>query len=329
MEEHNTYDIDLLYIYEHERELYLENETSEEFAKTVIDEIEKIIFFKGTASYGIKGFKEMNNKEYHERQVKTYEGFKNDTKQRYLNEYFIIKDSCFQYNQSIIIDSSNQEFGFWFALNIRQYESKSFSIINFLNIQLKKNFKNDAKEFISFLKFGILKDQSHLLNKVEVDTLGDWINSHENQRQVSNKTERKMKGEINSFLLKSLESNPDYFKRVQNRELFYKVYSKLKEGKFIASNTPFDDFIAIFSNKKISKRNRIIWKGRYVELQWFVKYLVYHLKKVVDLKNDIWNITVKCFVNKEGKEFYNKQLSDAKGKPYQRKALLEEILSLI
>ena len=316
-------------IWKYEQSLFLREKTPDELGKKIINKIEGLIFNEGTASYGASDFKKGNNqyKEYHSRQKKMHDVVLKNVVERYRLNFFFIKESCFEYDQSIIIKSDNIDFDFWFALKLRQYDSKTLGLIKFLDVQLITNFKNDIQEFVKFLKFGILKDQSKILSKEILETLDGWINRN-NIRQVSNKNKQKMKGEINSFLLKDIEfDTTNSEKRREIRQMFHKFFFNLKKSKFISNDTSFDNFIAIFSNKQISKNNRITWIGTNVELQWFIKYLVYHYQKVKDLKKDIWFVTVKCFVNSNKEEFTTSQLRDAKGKKLQRMILLEEILS--
>ena len=328
---YSYYDINLVDIWLYEQSLFLSDKTSDDLAKKIIDKVEAIIIIEGKAAFGInyRDNKDEKIRMYYDRNKREHGEAYKILKERFRLDFFFNKYSCFQYDEPIIINSENIDFDFWFALKIRQYNSKTLSLIKFLDSQLVTNFNNDIKVFISFLKFGILKDQSEiLLDEVKV-AIDDWINRN-NSRQVSNKNRQKMDGEINSFLLKNLDNDSTYFKRsIENRQMFYKVFLDLKKHKFIASDAAFDNFTAIFSNKQISKKNKITWVGTYVELQWLVKNLVYHSQKVQDLKKDIWFVTIKCFVNLQKVEFTASQLRDAKGKNFQRKVLLEEILSKI
>jgi hypothetical protein len=60
-----------------------------------------------------------------------------------------------------------------------------------------------------------------------------------------------------------------------------------------------------------------------------MNYLVKDLKKVELHENDIWLVAVKCFVDKDGKEFKTDQLRKASGDNYKRQKLLESILAKI
>jgi len=67
------------------------------------------------------------------------------------------------------------DFDFWFALKLRQFESKLSEIKNFLNFQLEANFNNSIIELAEFLKISIRQYQSKFLKKRVVETLKDWI----------------------------------------------------------------------------------------------------------------------------------------------------------
>lgn len=143
----------------------------------------------------------------------------------------------------------------------------------------------------------------------------------------SNKGEEGRKAEFDSFLLKSFENDRLYFDKANNKALG--VFRELLKQKkpFIDSKTTRENFFNIFKNKKISAKNRVVWLGTNKELQLFVKLLNYNLKLIVDLKNDIWVTTPKCFVKRNGQSFKEAQLKNASGKNTKRYKTLEDILS--
>lgn len=329
--DYKYYEIDVADIWQYERSLLLSGKSSVKLANKIIKIIEEVIIKKGKPFLATKDYDSGDNK-FQQSFATHYNDFHDsrfNLESRYNLNYFFTNDYCFYYSQKIILNNNNEDFDFLFALKLRQYNSKIFELINFLDFQFGTSFKNDVKDFFKFLKFGILKDQADILEGRVIDAIDNWIDTRNNKIQLSNKSARKMQGEINSLLLKEIQINSSYFQKTDNRIKFNEIFLKLKEGKFISNETAFDNFIAIFNNKEISKNKRIIWVGAIVELQWFVKYLVYNAQKVEDLKNDIWVVTINCFVNSKMEEFTIPQLRDAKGKRLNRKELIEEILSTI
>lgn len=115
-----------------------------------------------------------------------------------------------------------------------------------------------------------------------------------------------------------LNEQPHYIKNhIIN---FMDAFKKLKTNSYIDSNISWENFKAIFGAREIPP-------GSNKELQWFVKYLVYTSQKVVDLDKDIWLITIKCFINKNDKEFTESQLRNVSVDRLDREELVESILS--
>lgn len=79
------------------------------------------------------------------------------------------------------------------------------------------------------------------------------------------------------------------------------AWDSLKNSGMIAQDTRLADFKEIFSGKAVETPVR--WTGYISDLYYFV-YLAHTKNKVVSqLKKDIWVVTCKCFVDKDGKPF--------------------------
>ena len=328
---YSNYDIEIADIWQFEHCQFLYGRTSEDLAKKIINKAEDLIISKGEESFKVdlSGNIPESNWSYNIRNLNDYKRASKTLVGRYEINYFFNKNSCYQFDQEIIIKQEYPNFDFWFALKLRQYNSKLREIKNLLNSQLQFNFNHDTNKLISFLKEIIRQYQSEFIENRIVETVEDWINQFRTKKPISTKGQRKMDGKINSFLLKAVRNDPKYFHQIHIRKIYLEILLDLKKEKFISSNVGFDDFIAILSNKEISKKKRIIWIGNNIELSWFVKYLVNHSNKLEVIKNDKWPIALKCFVKSNGTDYSEVQLRQASGKKLDRKEKLESILSRI
>ena len=73
--------------------------------------------------------------------------------------------------------------------------------------------------------------------------------------------------------------------------------------KLIAKETDLKDFRKVFSGEAISKP--IVWTGKISELTYFIKQLHNNLKYVENVKQEIWAVTINCFIQEKG-EHYNR-----------------------
>lgn len=95
-----------------------------------------------------------------------------------------------------------------------------------------------------------------------------------------------------SFKYKKLES--DY------SNLTYLKESLINKG-FISKNTDLKDFRKAFSGEAIDKP--IVWMGNMSELSYFIKQIHHNLKYVENVKQEIWSITINCFIQENGEQY--------------------------
>lgn len=228
--------------------------------------------------------------------------------------------------ENVTVTSNHSDFDYWFALKLRQYQMRLKSISAFLNYHLSYSFNHNKRKFDDFLELVLLQYQDIFFNKKLTKIVKKYCKnalSQTERKNITNKI-RKPRTDYNTFQLKALRNNPNYIK--ENIVSFMDTWSALKKEKFIDKHTSFENFKSIFKNQSIEPLNRIKWTGTNKELQWFVKYLVYGAKKVIDLDKDIWLITMKCFVRNNETEFTESQLRNASGNRLGRKKLVESIL---
>ncbi|WP_299244156.1 hypothetical protein [uncultured Aquimarina sp.] len=229
--------------------------------------------------------------------------------------------------QNYLITIESSDFDYWFALKLRQYQIRLKDISRFLTYHLYNSFNNDKKLFYEFLKMTLLQYEKIFFNKKVSKMVKKYFNSalFSIEHTFCKTVPRKPKTDYNTLLLKSYQNEVFFFKK--NIVVVMDVWSALKKDNFISKETSFESFKNIFKDQLVDPKNRVIWTGTNKELQWFVKYLVYESNKVVNLYNDIWLVTIKCFIKSDGKEFTESQLRNASGTLLKRKKTIESVLS--
>jgi hypothetical protein len=72
------------------------------------------------------------------------------------------------------------------------------------------------------------------------------------------------------------------------------MYNSLIKSLKISPDTELSDFRKIFNNQVPDKK--IIWLGNPTELKFFIDCLHHKLKVIDHLKNNIWKVTMNCFI---------------------------------
>lgn len=240
-----------------------------------------------------------------------------------------LKDDPCPLIQNYLITQESEDFDYWFALKLRQYQMRLKDISKFLTYHLSNSFDNNKQVYHDFLKMILLQYEKIFFNKRVSKMVKKYFRTvlYLLKGKHHNKTSRKPKTSYNTLLLKSYQNDDSFFKK--NIVAIMDIWSALKKEGFINKETSFENFKNIFKEQPIEKENRIIWTGTNKELQWFVKYLVYESEKVADLDKDIWLVTIKCFLKSGGEEFTESQLRNASGKNLTRKKIIEFLLSNI
>jgi hypothetical protein len=319
---YNYYKIDIVDIWQYEQDQFLDGSTSEELARSIIDSAEDLIIRRGMASFKVDLGVNISERDrsYYFRNLNAYKRASKTLIGRYKINYFFKKDSCYQFDQQIIINQENPDFDFWFALKLGQYDSKLIEIKNFLVYQLEEAFNKDLVRFIDFLKLEMKQYLDTIFDDRITETIDSWI-------KEKNSLNRKIRGRYVTLKLKELASSPNYF--LKNKNTFNGVFNRLIENEFIHKDTLFTDFKRIFEDGLVHESKRIIWTGTNKDLHWFMNYLVKDSKKVELHRNDIWVVANKCFVDENRMEFGTDPLRWAKGNDIKRKNLLESILAKI
>jgi hypothetical protein len=141
------YKIDLADVWEYEREKFIAGETNEKLAQKLLDLIQPLVIKYGEPSFGHEMI--AIDSIYYGRNILEYHGA--DLRMKYALNYFIHKDDCYEYNQTILITGKEEEFPFFFALKMRQYNDNLFEVNSFLQNQLSYSFDDDMVSYSKFL----------------------------------------------------------------------------------------------------------------------------------------------------------------------------------
>ena len=274
------YKIDLADIWEYEREKFLNGITNEELALKILELIRPFILKYGEPSFGEK--MHIADPEYYGRNVISYQ--QADLKMRFALNYFIHKNDCYEYNQSIVISRENDAFPFFFALKLRQYNDNLYETRNFLLSNLIIAFDDDIELYLKHLKlvqfqysgfFGEgLTAQIKEFNSIYEAHI---IQSGSSSKGMDNSRKQTNTSTIDNLKIKKLKDqkvdntleNPDKNRNLKiwagtakQLDLLYDLINK----KFIDSESKVE-FIKHFTGETFQKKiNWIVGNDAFIEL---------------------------------------------------------------
>jgi hypothetical protein len=274
---HNYYEIEIGDIWQHEQAQFLSGKTSNKLAKTIIEKAEELIVKNGDVSFTVD--LDVNasktDKSYYLRNLNDYKRDSRTLEGRYDLNYFFNKQSCYQYEQSIIIKPELIDFDFWFALKLRQYDAKLIEISNFLNFQQESSFNNNSSEIIDFLKVVIKQFKDEFLSERVIKMVQGWI---ENQSATSaDEKQVDLKDDIIILRIKYDRSTlyevlKPYFEKEEHDRLNSLLSQCVIKGK-ICFRSNANQFVMVF--RQLHLNQQII--GSIVNTEkWICKYFTYH-----------------------------------------------------
>lgn len=97
--------------------------------------------------------------------------------------------------------------------------------------------------------------------------------------------------------------------------------------KFIDKSTKYIDFKKVFTGGIVTVP--IKWIGKPTELYYFIKYIYTEKKYLANVNKQQWNITCKCFVDKDGNPFMPAKLKSLKTPAPDTKVRIEKAGDLL
>lgn len=220
----------------------------------------------------------------------------------------------------LIISPNTNNFQWFLGIQLSIFDVNKIKAL--LSFQQKRylNEEIDFTTFVEFAVYKIVKNFTQIDNTKHLSTIMEWVNEQRILRYYSNNLEinrtidkpsniqdteiidfiinnpkkkagtKKKKIIAPSFLLLGIKKDKDYF--VTNAVDFMEAFKLLKGGGFVAEDTKYERFQALFKGEVIIRENRIEWTGKLKDLNRFVTFLLG--TKIEKLKYK-WETTSNCF----------------------------------
>lgn len=242
---------------------------------------------------------------------KTYRS-KNSLKDKIEYGMFDYKEAIYHLNQKIIIPKDNEEFHFFFALKLDQYEENIFLLDEFFNHQLLLNFNEDLEKMMVFLdnlliQYQFLGDRTYEKTNKFIQDIKQVLQQDILQSSKKSSPKNK-KPTYQSFTLIGTKTDPDFFLR--NNKALYNVFNLLREQKYIHNDTLFKQFRLLFTNEGFANNDRIHWTAKTVDLKAFITILC-DKGKIIKPNKGIWILTSLCFIDKNKEDFNSRYLGNS------------------
>ena len=264
MENYKYYHINITDIWLCERRYFFsdeQNEYNQHFAIELLDKLEMLITKKSKPNFELSNVVEGN---YYYNEYKQYVKSLDSIKGRFELEHFFYNDKCFTYYNNIVVSKKNKDFHFWFTLKLRQYKKNIFEIKNFLDFQLKSNFRNDISKFCYFLKL-VIRQYPDLLSKNVNKTTNDWIKYKSSSNHI----------QLNINSVQDEESNLSKNKNDKNVEIKNensdknKIFNVLNENQINKKSNIKNELTSKQNNKQEIevKNSNFIWLEKDLKLR--------------------------------------------------------------
>lgn len=232
-------------------------------------------------------------------------------------------DSFFSYEQDIEIDKTNDQFDFWFALKLSQYDKGLKHIPTFLEYQLKRNFEMDKKSFDDFLQIIEVQYTDEIISNRVMKIVRNWIiKKYEEQNRYG-----QYLGKNRTFCFNKLKEDSLFTEKSEVLIIVTDFLDALRRSSFIDSKLKGKEFIRFFEPKEFEQQERFEWLESNDLLKRFILQLA-NSGVIVTLKGkDKWLIARDCFVKKRNNEISNydpEKLENSSGKESSKSELLEK-----
>lgn len=308
---YNYFAIDLSDIWSFIRLQYLNNQVEDIHADELIHKIHPLIVKNSIPTIKYIDFKG-DNSGYYEAQVEGYRY--QELRERYAIDYFLNGDDIYQYDNEIIIANDNCDFGYWFALKLRQYDLKLELVKSFLHYQFQNSLQS-YEDFERFIRITVRQYRGLLLSEKLSLTVEEELSFFKNT-EVGPAKNNLSKKELAKFFKNDFKQFPSFKLcrgfQLTKRQSFLDVLNHLKGCNLISPSTTLENFMLLFDSQLFNDKNKIVWTGNNVQLQAFIKSLM--VNQIIEANRNKWKITQSCFVNSQGESFTTDQLRNANGK---------------
>ncbi len=274
----------------------------------------------------IKDYDQGINKEYWVRHVNDLLGAKTLSDRVNLGFFNVLDqglDSFFSFEQNLEIDITNDQFDFWFALKLSQFDTGLKHIPTFLEYQLKKNFEMDKKSFDDFLQIIEVQYTDEIISNRVMKIIRIWIiKKYEEQNRYG-----QYLGKNRTFCFNKLKEDSLFTEKSDVLIIVTDFLDALRRSSFIDSKIKGKEFIRFFEPKEFEQQDRFEWLESNDLLKRFILQLA-NSGVIVTLKGkDKWLIARDCFVKKRNNEISNydpEKLENSSGKESSKSELLEK-----
>lgn len=305
------FDINIIDIWPYERSLFFNEKTSSERIQLVEKRTIKVIIDEANLQHHLKGkprvepftdikrYDSGEHQEYWVQRLQRWNSAFANVHERIALDYFLEGDAFYSFTQDIQIDSSREDFDFWFSLKLVQYQENVKYLSSFLDFHLSSTFNNDNLKMRSFLQLLLYQYEHEILPSKVVILLKNWANNLKEkidrlvQREA--KDENKDSNTHKTFYLDIVRDQPKILK--SNNE-FIEALALLKKNKLINKNTNLEQFRLIFQSKALEENELIQWEGSLIELKWLIQQIC--REGICSHINGIekWQVALHCFMIK-------------------------------
>ncbi|WP_438710725.1 hypothetical protein ACSTS3_18590 [Aquimarina muelleri] len=313
----DNYNIELSNIWNHEKEIFIWGLQQKEKTKYIIDQKDNIFDLYNKAIslcvyYGKSHLTKVKSGDI-------YLEFQKICKEKKLFRdrielgWFDFKGALYYLPQTIIIPREDEDFHFFFALKVDQYDADVFKMDRFIRYQLEINFNWNTIDLMVFLEnlivqYDFISKRVRKKLKSLITDIKKLPKSSSDEGELIIRTPKTKNTPSSSYVLIASKTDSNHF--LKNNQKFVDIFENLKEKNYIHQNTRYIDFKGIFSGEIVLPENRIHWIGKSIDLKAFIDYLCKN-NKIEKPNSGIWKLTCQCFIDKNKKEFHPRRLGNS------------------
>ena len=315
-------DIETLDIWSIERDLFLNGLSSEKRIEFVEDKLIGLILSKKADQerrgdrVKIEPFTDLErydsgeHKGYYDRYERQWREAQS-TKERIALNIFQVRNAFYSLDENFRIEF-DEDFDFWFALKVSQYDFGLKHVDSFLTYQLENTFKGDKKVFIRFLKTLVLQYQGEYFTPRLLVVVNEWIDLNDIsspkgstllESQDDSNTEKFVP---HSFMLDIIRQQPNMLNDLENHATLELLegFKYLQKKQFLFGDVKWNEFKELFNYQKQQLETKIKWKGSLIELKWFIQEICRPgLCSSLVRGLDKWKVGKKCFLIKNNNKW--------------------------